>query len=1058
MKCLWIIIIALISGTFSIQTHIQRPIRYIDQKTYPGRNLDIPASVSSIFDWEHGLREATVQALFREHIGDHNLRQQIYSAPLLGKQDKATPFGDIAILARGQLYANYASYIFVQDPYQNDCDDCDTIEVEPIRTRCIKARCQIWHPRSNEQLIAIWSIKRIRHRAAKDGHDRMELEFTISPVGLRYPHQLYLTKDGAYNYGLPGHVFLLKKADLYPNLDNQQHFKEGAFIAQSPDGRKFLLHQFPGKLATEPLGYPSTKDSLSTSSTTTTQYSEEDAKKLYQKLLEALNKKTSLEPNRFTPSTRPATTLVQFPDGQVVPITEVKPPFTTKTTSTIRFPETPFSKQPIPTTTSSQAPFRPSSPLTTDSFLPTLPQFQPQTYETVGTSKKTTPHNFFTTVQQTVPYYPTQTTTNSATRPFYTVDSIQRPQYPETTQSLGTTKSPVKTTFHFFAAEEKEEPTKTVSNKKPVLSSFHQQESTTENIWFESAAPTQPSKKPTSAINEPKEENTQTTKYQDTIRPPFNKVSHPLTGTVTKVTRPVVETTYNSNTSPYHSTQTSTTIIHSNIFEPSVNSYQTTHKPSTGFSIPITVLDNTSPALDSKETFSPTEDDEQIFTAPHLTSPTVNEPTFTPTNVKYTNTQFYNPTTELPKNDITTLYKGPADFETHEPTRDSTSFESILTNSTNQGPMETTLGVTTLMTKTTGMVYYTAEETQPSSPAPTTPTRYAEFDSSSSENTKPTIIPLKMSTPKRILTTISADGTVSVKTTPFNSQEELFGPTKSSTARYKTTKSLKASTTEASDFLLDNASLEVNGPLYKKPQKDYSEDDIFGPDRGTNTRTTKKPRLVKQHTKSDFEQELFDRNNRKSKHFRSRPTTEATPSKVIYSNLFEKITAPMTTPVTTLSSNGVTPTAETSLSKLVPQPTLKTINISKRFKPATEVGRTRKEETDKTIPVTSQSYLTSISYEVNRKRKPTKTNLAKISHSNDNDIGDFAHRLVSQAKGVEYLDNVETTTAATTTTNASAKTTRKSKYTRRRTYVARTKKINRNPAGKNGNHSAQAKK
>lgn len=726
-------------------------------------------------------------------------------------------------------------------------------------------------------------------------------------------------------------------------------------------------------------------------------------------------------PSSHQPSTPAATTLVQFPDGQVVPITEVKPPFTTKTTATIRFPETPFSKQPISTTVSSQAPFRPSSPLTTASFVPTLPQFQPQ-------PKKTTPHSFFTTA----PYYPTQTTTNAETRPFYSVvDSMQRPQHLETTQSLATTKSPVKTTFHFFAAEEQKDTTNTVSNKQPVLSSFHQQESTTENIWFESAAPTQASEKPTAPIKEPKEENTRTTQYEDTIRPSFTTVGHPKTGTVTKVTRPVVETTYNSNTSPYHSTQTSTTIVHSSIFEPSVNSYQTTHKPSTGFTVPITILDNTSLALASKETFSPKEDDEQTFTR---TSPVINEPTLTPTNPKYTNTQFFNPTTETtPKGHISTFHGAAADFETHEPT----PFESILTNSTD-------LGLTTLTAKATGTVYYTAEKTQPSSPAPTPPTRYLELSSSTSEN-NPTTIPMKMSTPKRILTTIGADGTVSVKTTPINVQEELFGPTKSSSTRHKTTKSLKASTTEASDFLLDNPSLEGNVPLYKKPQKDYSEDDIFGPSRAPNTRTTKKPHLAKQHIKSEFEQELFDRNHRRSKHLQRRPTTEATP-KVIYSNLFEKTTAPITMPVSPASSN------------LVPQPTQKTINISKRLKPATDVDRTRQEGTDKTIPVTSQSYLTSISYEVNRKKKPTKSNSAKNSHSSDKGIGDFALRLVSQAKGVEYLNNVETTTVPTTTTNANKKTTRKAKYTRRRTYVARSKKINRKPTEKPENHLAQAKK
>lgn len=39
----------------------------------------------SNLDWENGLREAAIQALFMERIGDRNLKKRLHSAPLLGR-------------------------------------------------------------------------------------------------------------------------------------------------------------------------------------------------------------------------------------------------------------------------------------------------------------------------------------------------------------------------------------------------------------------------------------------------------------------------------------------------------------------------------------------------------------------------------------------------------------------------------------------------------------------------------------------------------------------------------------------------------------------------------------------------------------------------------------------------------------------------------------------------------------------------------------------------------------------------------------------------------------
>lgn len=174
-------------------------MRAITANDYGNPNIEIPPDK---IRWEIGLREATYQALRRERISQSHLKDEIYSAPILGHQDAATPFGDIAILARGQLYSTPIGYKFIQDAYRNDCDDCHN---KPFR--CTDELCTPHRDKNSKSLIALWTVKRIRHRDLK-GH-RFELQFTVSPMSPAAPRD-FVTRNGHFDYNIPGHVFIIK--------------------------------------------------------------------------------------------------------------------------------------------------------------------------------------------------------------------------------------------------------------------------------------------------------------------------------------------------------------------------------------------------------------------------------------------------------------------------------------------------------------------------------------------------------------------------------------------------------------------------------------------------------------------------------------------------------------------------------------------------------------------------------------------------------------------------------------------------------------------------------
>lgn len=89
------------------------------------------------------------QALLREGYHDPNLRDRVLKAPIIGKQNSASLFGDVVILARGQLYAlNAGNFIFTQDPYSNDCEECHNVH----RHKCGVYECKV---SSNDRLIIL---------------------------------------------------------------------------------------------------------------------------------------------------------------------------------------------------------------------------------------------------------------------------------------------------------------------------------------------------------------------------------------------------------------------------------------------------------------------------------------------------------------------------------------------------------------------------------------------------------------------------------------------------------------------------------------------------------------------------------------------------------------------------------------------------------------------------------------------------------------------------------------------------------------------------------------
>lgn len=187
--------------------------------TFPSNSITIrTADVQNFIhvlptkDWEPGLREAAYQALLRERFDRENLREHLFAAPIIGRQDTSSPFGDIAVLARGQLYATREGFQFVQD-VENHCNNCK----------------RQWKPYGHERLLALWTVKRLRHRDHYNGH-RYEMEYTISPMSAAIRED-FVTRNGGFDYGVPGHVFIVKTD---PPIQDDRHNYRETFIDKHP--------------------------------------------------------------------------------------------------------------------------------------------------------------------------------------------------------------------------------------------------------------------------------------------------------------------------------------------------------------------------------------------------------------------------------------------------------------------------------------------------------------------------------------------------------------------------------------------------------------------------------------------------------------------------------------------------------------------------------------------------------------------------------------------------------------------------------------------------------
>ncbi|KAF7274781.1 hypothetical protein GWI33_012550 [Rhynchophorus ferrugineus] len=1061
-----------ITAITSIQTN-HRPPRFTEGRVYNINELPLH------FDWEHGLRESTVQALYKENLNHANINHLIYSAPLLGKQTTASPFGDIAVLARGQLYTNHAGFIFVQDQQSTECDDCDDFS-----GLCERNHCQVWNHKENEHLIALWTVRRIRHRYLSEG-PHYEIEYTISPTTNGYTHNAYLTKQGYLNYNIPGHIFVLRLGSDQQEQGNSLHHrnhKNGVFIAQTLDGSKYILQSFPAFLTSEPpRHYGATIYPSSTPPTTVKEYSEDDEKKIYQTLLEVLHKKTSPQAESFTPTVKPVTTLKtttlsQVRMDKVIPLTQPQIPHSTKPTPSImtnRIPDTTNSYMPQKTTTLNQQTLT-TYPVTTYKTYPTTELHtitnsitQPQTFVT-----KTSPAKPYTSTSLlTTPLYPItkplqQTTGTTSTRfttqvhfttptqyvtfsqPMITDKQtipppITRPLPPKqnaiTTQNIMSTTP--QTTFHYYVAEEP----KTTSDSKSLFSTTMK-----EYEDYDNSSPntkTSPASFKTTLIAE---QFTPTIKHYTTTNREYTPTfTTEKTGTIYFTTEPTTKLT------PSYSLETDTTYA-------STRNQQ--HVPST-FTIPITVYDATEADDQYKETSS------TPFVASELS--TISQPS---TNFQFPTTQFTKSSTVY-RNDISTIPSNTTETKTDDQHQDtpstpfvtgdlstfpqpSTNFQiptthftkpstvyqndlstipstttEIIINQTNA--VDTTLGQTTLIElnyNTTEKTFYiigdhetetgkTTEKSTIDDPAESTIRSTALLTS-----TFPYV-----TNPEQSISTSSYDDNISIHTTPTIQTETM-----------KSRKNTKyPSSTESSNFLLetdDNNNSQV--PLYQKPAKDYNDDDIFGSTKST-TMSTKT--YIKEYRKSDIEIALFDRsNNRKSKSLtlRKTGTTVASP-KVVYSDYFEASTIPMSTqiPPTVTTTNTIVTSTFGSTTKL-PR---KKFSVKRR---TTTPASTLTTESIPTTsqrdlePVTRQSYLTSISFEVNKRNKvqyKTPTQNREIKNIEEPLHSDIALRLIGEIKGAEYLDQSRTATPRTTTRSPEV-TTKKRKYTRRKSYIPRSKR------------------
>lgn len=227
-----------------------------------------------------------------------------------------------------------------------------------------------------------------------------------------------------------------------------------------------------------------------------------------------------------------------------------------------------------------------------------------------------------------------------------------------------------------------------------------------------------------------------------------------------------------------------------------------------------------------------------------------------------------------------------------------------------------------------------------------------------------------------------------VTTTPEYEED----PIKSTTSFITPATTRKPSTTTAeSDFLVEDDDGGSEPISNQKPSKEYDDEDIFGPiSSEKHQASNQQERSTKVYVPSDVEQSLFD-DDRKSKALQVSTETTYLPP--------------------------IMPTSTTSPKS--------TTEIKKR--PVFSVSKKPITASGDTVPVTSQSYLTSISYEVNNRKNKANSDLA-----GDNLMTDGSSEMITPEGD------------GTDAGNRRVKTVKRFRYKRKKTYRRNPKPGNKN--------------
>nr|CAH7734008.1 unnamed protein product [Callosobruchus chinensis] len=257
-----------------------------------------------------GLREAVTQVLQRHYYAP-DLRLRVLSAPMMHRQKATTPFGDISTLAKGRLYATAGGgFEFVQEDDDRGCGPCP---------RCNRVVCEDIYTEDPTHLLALWTVKRLRHRTHHGGFN-YETEYTVSPVD----DVNEAIRDGRFDYSLPGHVFVIKQKEAqgstFPETYNKKIptdlFKPDVIIGIDNYGNKHVLKTyhpfFTSPTQQQPVTTPPENPEI----------------ELYKVLLKTLASKTSTTPSQEGPFRVSLNHYIPppLPSSPTSPGAETKPP------------------------------------------------------------------------------------------------------------------------------------------------------------------------------------------------------------------------------------------------------------------------------------------------------------------------------------------------------------------------------------------------------------------------------------------------------------------------------------------------------------------------------------------------------------------------------------------------------------------------------------------------------------------------------------------------------------------------------------------------------------